>query len=290
MRLKLSWPFRFLALGLAALGWWLAGMIPDPARPALWQIEGPNGARGWLFGTIHALPHRAAWHGPKVDDALAQSDRLVVEVAGLNDDAATARTFAALAHTPGLPPLDARVPVALRPALAKALAEAGRGAQDFTDTETWAAALILAQASDTGTDTGNGIDRALLREYPRPIVELEGAQAQLSAFDQLPEPAQRDLLNAVIAGTRDDDVGLAEAWRRGDMATIAAQTRRGILAAPSLRQALYTARNRRWAAIIEAMMRHGQHPFVTVGAAHMAGDAGLPVLLAADGWRVRRIQ
>ena len=141
-----------LAAALAMLAAWHVHSRPDPARPALWQIEGPNGARGWLFGTIHALPHRAAWHGPKVDDALAQSDRLVVEVAGLNDDAATARTFAALAHTPGLPPLDARVPVALRPALAKALAEAGRGAQDFTDTETWAAALILACVAACGSN------------------------------------------------------------------------------------------------------------------------------------------
>jgi len=278
-----------LAAALAMLATWFVQSRPDPARPALWQVDGPHGARGWLFGTIHALPHRAAWHDGTVDAALAASDHLVVEVAALNDDAATARSFAALAHTPGLPPLDARVPPALRPALAKAMAKAGRGPQDFTDTETWAVALILAQADDTSGDTGNGIDRALLHAYTKPVVELEGASTQLSVFDRLPEPAQRDLLNAVLAGSHEDG-DMAEAWRRGDMATIANQTRRGMLAVPSLRMALYTARNQRWAAMIEAMMRQGQHPFVAVGAAHMAGDSGLPALLAAHGWRVRRVQ
>lgn len=280
-----------IALALAALAastLWYIHSRPDPARPALWQIDGPHGERGWLFGTIHALPHAAAWHGAKVDRALAASDRLVVEVARLNDDSATASAFTALAHSPGQPPLDARVPPSLRPALTKALAKLGQSPQDFTDTKSWAAALILARASDAGEDAGNGIDRALLRAYPRPIIELEGASAQFALFDSLPETAQRDLLNAVISGAHEDD--LAQAWRHGDMATIATQTRRGLLAAPSLRQPLYVARNKHWAGMIDAMLRHGQHPFVAVGAAHMAGDAGLPVLLSATGWRVRRIQ
>ena len=55
---------------------------PEPS-PALWEVTGPDGAQGWLFGTIHSLPEGARWRTPAVDEALARSSLLVVEVAEL---------------------------------------------------------------------------------------------------------------------------------------------------------------------------------------------------------------
>lgn len=259
---------------------------PIPARPALWEVTGPGGERAWLFGTIHALPRPAAWRSPAIDAALGGADRIVVEVAKVDP-----QVFAALARTPGQPPLSAKVPPELRGKLAAELEAAGLDDSRFADLETWAAAITLAQASAKDMDAANGVDRAVIAlAGQRPVVELEGTRGQLAIFDRLPEAEQRDLLAAVVAEPDGPAGSPAAAWLEGDMAGIERETRRGMLADPELRQTLFTGRNRAWAARVAAMLAAGERPFVAVGGAHMAGSEGLPALLAARGLAVRRIQ
>ncbi|MFL0670713.1 MAG: TraB/GumN family protein [Erythrobacter sp.] len=75
-----------------------------PANPLFYEIARDDGtARGWLLGTIHALPDGTAWRTPAIDAAVAEADGLIVEVAGLDDGATSAQVFRELAVTPGLP-------------------------------------------------------------------------------------------------------------------------------------------------------------------------------------------
>ena len=282
---------RLLALaGALALAGCGAPQREWPApSPALWEVTGEGGARGWLFGTIHALPDGAEWGTPALDAALAEAGVLVVEVAELGDTGAATRAFEAVSDSPGLPPLLQRVPPAHRAALAAALERGGLHEDDFAATESWAAALRIARAARSG-EAGNGADRALLARG-LPAVGLEGYAEQFAVFDRLAGEDQAVLLAeaARVAGSGTER-RLAEAWLTGDLAVLEAESGRGILADPELRQALLTRRNQAWAERVAGLLAQNRRPFVAVGAAHMLGDMGLPALLERKGYTVRRVQ
>ncbi|MBI1401613.1 MAG: TraB/GumN family protein [Porphyrobacter sp.] len=285
----------FLALTLAGCSDAPGETSSDPSvHPLLYRITAADGTvEGWMLGTIHALPPGTAWRTPAIARAEAKADLLVVEIAALGDRAALARTFSELGTTTGLPPIDARVPSALRPQLAALLERGGMKPQDFTSTESWAAALMLAQI-DTEGDPANGVDRALIRDFPPARVrELEGMRAQLAIFDGLPEREQRDLLAAVVreaATDRGREGELARAWLSGDEAKLAEAATTGIMADPELREALLVARNRRWETAIAALLAQPERPLIAVGTAHLLGPEGLVARLEARGFRVTRLR
>lgn len=281
---------RCLALLLCTFGLFACSPAPQKADPALWHVTDGQGHEGWLFGTIHSSDRPLEWRTPTVDAALNRAGAVMVEVGNLADEAEVAATFARLARTQGQPPLSQRVTEKDRPALAALLKKSGHGDGDFAGVDTWAAALTLARTGADEGDARNGVDRAVIAAAgKRPVVELEGAAAQLGLFDALPEKEQRDLLGAVAVEASVPDRDLSASWRTGDMTAIEKETRSGLLADPELRAVLFTGRNRSWTAKIAQALRKGQRPFVAVGAAHMAGPEGLPAMLAAEGFSVTRV-
>ncbi len=266
---------------------------PEKVRPALWEVSGDHGERAWLLGTIHALPAPVKWRSEQVEVALAGSDRLVLEIANIDDQRSLTRIFTALAASPDQPPLLARVSPAVRPQLLALLREFKIDPDQFGETETWAAALTIANAAQSEASADFGIDREILiAAKGKPIGELEGAAAQLGLFDALPQAEQRDLLVAiVIEASQDSSVDrLGNAWRTGDMAAMEAEASSGMMADPELHQALLTDRNNVWANRLSVMLQQGARPLVAVGALHLAGQEGLPALMTARGYKVRRLQ
>jgi uncharacterized protein YbaP (TraB family) len=268
----------------------------QPARPALWQVDGPGGERAWLIGTIHALPRPIDLDSPAFARATGEATALVVEVAALEDDKRTALAFHKLSATPAAPPLAARTDAEDRPTLIRFLADNKIPPDQFNQMDTWAAALALGQAisARNGDDSGNGADRLLLRAMRgKPTVEFEGAERQLAIFDALPEPEQRDLLSAVVRSAptaQTEGRTLQQAWLRGDVAALTALDHQGLLADLELREALLVKRNRAWLAQLVPMLARGERPLVAVGALHLVGTDGLVAGLEARGFRVTRLQ
>lgn len=284
--------FPFLDMGMAA---WDG---PKKGTPALWHVEGPNGGEAWLFGGIHALPSDLKWISPKMKKAMDRSDRLVLEVVGLEDSAEITKTFQQLGNSPGQPPLADRLPPELRDK-GEALRAASRlSPARFETLESWAAAISLAGAATANLAMvrEEGVERVLAARYRRrdkPVIGLETPARQFTYFDQLEEADQRAMLESVIADADNAPRAyrdMVTSWLKGEPEKLAEAANRGLLQRPQIRERILVRRNRDWAAQIEDLLNLGARPFVAVGAAHLAGDDSVQALLEAKGYKITRVQ
>ena len=271
--------------------------IDGEGAPALWKVQSRTGTV-WLFGTVHLLPPDTDWQTPAFHDAIRQSDSLLLEASGLDDRQAVGEVFANMGVSGGQPKLTSRTDAALHPVIDR-LDAAVPGPRAVLDhMESWAAAITLAsvQSSDLGLSQGSGVERVLtlrFRAENKAILGLETISEQFGFFDQLPEKDQRLMLDSVLRTTdknRDQFQAVLSAWMRGDPDAVIINQADGILASPTIREALLDGRNRNWAAQIAKRIDAGDDVLVAVGAAHMAGKGGVPALLQGMGYKVERVQ
>jgi uncharacterized protein len=271
--------------------------VEGEGKPALWKVHGKTGTV-WLFGTVHLLPPDTDWHTPVFDEAVRQSDSLILEATGLDDQQAVAKIFAGMGVSGGQPKLTSRTDPALHPVIDRLDADVPGPRAVLDHMESWAAALTLAsvQSADLGLSQGSGVERVLtlrFRAEDKAISGLETISDQFGFFDQLPEKDQRLMLDSVLR-SRDEHRPQFEkmlaAWMRGDPDAVIVDERDGILASPMIREALLDGRNRNWAAQIARRIDNSENVVVAVGAAHMAGKGGVPALLRDMGYAVERVQ
>ena len=289
---------RYLLAGMAALLLAACGEAPPPPpsadNPLLWEVANADGeVEGWLYGTIHALPDGVSWRSAAVSDVVEAADFLVVEIADLENSVAIGQAFTKASRSAGHPPLAARVAPDKQQIISKLVADTPYSASDYRQIETWAAALILAQAIRTGVDSDNGVDKALIREFSgRDIVELEGAVRQFAIFDGLAEADQRVMLETVVkqAEQQENPLRAADLWLAGDAKALAEETGKGMLADPEVRDALLTQRNLAWVNRAGTLFEDTKRPLIAVGAAHLVGSDGLVALLEAEGYTLSRLR
>lgn len=289
------------ALGIAALA---AGCTTATetssggSGPALWRVADKD-TTVYLFGTIHLLPPGSQWRTPKLENAVARSNGLVVEtIIDAKNPAELAGVMMRLGLNPSLPPLINRVPPEKRAALQAAVAASGVPMAAYDRMETWAAAftLIGTQFRSIGLKSEEGVETVLKQAFTsagKPVGQLETNAEQLGFFDALPEEAQRTLLVASL--DRPDQVreqfnGMLTAWLRGDIDAIARTFNEDMAGSPALGDALLRRRNANWARWIESRMAQPGAVMVAVGAGHLAGDSSVQAMLQQRGLKVTRIQ
>ena len=288
---------------IAALGIpLLLGSVPAEARtpkiahPALWEVRDPD-TTIYLFGTIHLLPNDLQWRTPKLDDAMASSQELVVEtIVDEKNPTKLMSAMASLGLAKGLPPIMTRVPAAQRPALAAAIKKSGVPEMAYNGMKTWMAAFLLLGDQFKALGLSGGAEKVLKTSFTsegKTIGELETNVEQLSFFDRLPESAQLALLEGAIEdqkATNTEFSGMLDAWARGDVKGIAQTFDRELSDSPALQQELIKQRNANWSKWIEQRMAEPGTIMIAVGAGHLAGQYSVLELLKRDGYKVRRLQ
>lgn len=283
-----------VGLGVAAL---TAPAVAE-ARPALWAVSDRD-TTVYLFGTIHLLPKNASWRGAEFDQAVANSNDLVIEtIIDPNDPTKLQQALFSLAVSPNLKPLRERISADKRPALDAAIKASGLPVQAYDRLETWAAAFLLLgqQFRGIGLESDEGVEMVLRRNFEAAGKQIEGLESnveQLGFFDRLPEEAQVALIEGALSDNQDmkkEFGAMLDAWSSGDVDKIAKTFDKDLAETPALRDALMVQRNRNWAGWIERRMAEPGVTMVAVGAGHLAGKDSVLAMLSGQGYSIRRLQ
>lgn len=266
-------------------------------HPALWKVSSPT-ATIYLLGTIHALPAGEAWHTPAIKKAEADSGALVLELIDAGDQAQVAETVRNMAFAPGLPDVLERVPLAVRPALGRLIAQLGTPLPALKSYKTWAVYVLALNPmllKTIGVDGDQGVERKLMADFTasgKEIGGLETVKYQLGIFDALPEAVQRHMLSEAVLDFPRAKAEFYEtlgAWEAGDPALIAKSFDKDLKSEPELARLLIHDRNVNWTNWTMARLRQRGTTLVAVGAGHLAGDDSVIAMLRAKGMKVVRV-
>jgi len=276
------------------------------ASPRLWSIEapapGPDGQRGslHLLGAIHVGPPGGWIFAPQVEQAFSQAEVLVVEV-DLEEHSAEERDATTLSR--GLlathESLSERIPPELYQELRARLAASGQPIMGLDRLEPWMVAIALSarEIERAGYSPESGVDLQLMQRArgQKEIVGLETAREQLEMLDGLPPELQALMLKEVLRHPeemRSYFEQLMQAWRRGDQPALEELVFRELDGHPELApfyEAVIFQRNEAMAKGLAELLGSGRPLFAVIGAAHLAGERGIPARLRALGLRVEAV-
>jgi uncharacterized protein YbaP (TraB family) len=288
------------SLRILAATWALTLALAGPAwaKSCVWKVT-DGGRTLYLAGSIHAL-RAADYPLPReYDEAFAASSGLALET---DPTISPARWSQALERAGTLPrgvtlkdEVDPRTYAYLRHVLART-----RGSTDpekkIEHLKPWVISWIVQPPGGgiPGLAHARGVEAYLIARAKAADKSLTGlvpfAQhiAVYGDMDRTDSEACLLLAFVNLNKTNAELQRILAAWRRGDTATIDVNIQAEYRDAPSLRRRIITDRTHSWLPKVDALLHSGKTWMVIAGSAHMAGDDGLPALLAAQGYGVEQ--
>jgi uncharacterized protein len=273
----------------------LAVVCSAAAGPSfLWKVTGHGGAV-YLVGSVHLLTADYYPLAPALEDAYADSDRLVEEV-DLGEMLSTQSQLSML--TKGmLPPGQSLGDVVSAKTLQLAQTRAAAVGLPFAPLarmKPWFLSLMLTamQWQKAGFDENLGLDKHFYdqaQQDGKPVQGLETTADQIASFDGMSAAEQDQLLAGSLDDLDSEIAGITEltaAWKAGDEPAVERLVLADVKSDPTLYDRLLVQRNTRWLPEIEALFSRPGRAFVVVGAAHLVGPDGLLKMLEARGYQV----
>jgi uncharacterized protein len=280
-----------VALALAAA----PAAAQTTGKQFLWKVEARNGASAYLLGSLHVLAKEFYPLSAVINKAFADSKVLVEEV-DLDEMSDPMVMMAALSKamlTDGRT-LDQIVSPAVFADVTKRAQQAGLPMAALQRMKPWLVAITLMAPTlqAAGFSPELGVDRHFFDRAKDAGMKRRGLETmayQLDRFDSLSMPLQEKMLKQTMADL-DREVNnikeMAEAWTFGNVAAIEQLTLATMKDAPELYEKLLVERNHNWIPHVETCLADNAGCFIVVGAAHLVGPDGLPVLLARKGYKV----
>jgi uncharacterized protein len=253
-------------------------LVPRVAQPQpfLWKVQKDRGPIVWLYGTIHNAAAedvpQAAW------TALESSPKVVTEVGDETPDPAKTVELARLPPGKGL---DQQLPAGdwydLRDALRGSVKEA-----DLKRARPWyAMARLTVSVAPPPSPTMDFAITKRARAKSKPVEALESWEVHLAALAdtvKIPDLQQALHERKTVRCTLDKMKAL---YLTGDLP---AMTKLLVIEQTNK---LVVDRSKAWLVKLEPYFATGA--FVAVGLGHLAGNDGLPAMLARAGYSVERV-
>jgi uncharacterized protein YbaP (TraB family) len=264
------------------------------AHPALWTVHSPT-ATAYLLGSVHILPPNIDWRTPEIEAAIDRSDVFIFEAPLGDAGKADAQAFI---RDHGLLPADMALPSLLDTQARKdyraALATSQVPPDSLVHLRPWLAAIVLQVASmeQKHYSPDSGVDQQIYRLAlfeGKPIRTFETIPQQLAMLmpkDQSLEVAEFDAGLRQFQSEQNKLGPLVDAWAHGDAAKVSRLMNADLESVPGVKKALLDDRNDAWVVKLKSMLTEHKTFFITVGAGHLAGPHGVPVLLRTQGYRV----
>ncbi len=289
---------RRLAGALAAFAFAFASQAT--AQTFLWEVSSLTN-KVYLYGTVHA--GKRDWYplSDAVENALIDSSVLVVE-ADITDESAMKRSAAAMSYT-APDTLKDHVPAVQYARLLKLLPRYRLTEAQIAPLKPFMAVslLVFLEWERSAFTPRFGVDGYLIRKAAgetKPIVEIEGADAQVKLMDSLTDKQVQDLFRGTLDALEEDLTteqikGLVLAWQGGDPDALLAIARRyneKVAGAKDFEEKFIWQRHPDMLKKIEAWLAEpGKRYFIAVGALHLVGPRGLVELLRKRGYIVRQL-
>jgi len=275
---------------LLALAFCFIGFRAEGATGCVWKVTGPTGGTLFLGGSVHALRSTDYPLPPAYNRAFDASSRIVLEVEPKALGGAGSAMLKAGSYPKG-DSLKNHVDPRTYEYLRRVFGLLKIPEDKFSRYRPWLLVLMLESPGSRGLSGDLGVDEFLTkraRANGKATLGLESISEHIAVFSGLTDRQSEALLLLTFipqVNARGNDY-IMSAWRRGDIEVLARSTRDAYREFPAFGERILGARNRRWAPKLEGYLKSGQTYFVVVGAAHLLGKDGLPVLLAKKGYKV----
>lgn len=263
----------------------------------IWAVRQGGGPPTYLVGSLHVLTPEYYPLPAALDQPFATSKVLIEEV-DLDELTSPMTAIALLGkamYTDGKT-LDQVISPALYKQVEARAEKAGIPVVAIQRMKPWMAAVSLTAPAlkQAGFNAELGVDRYFFDKAKKAGLErraLETVSYQFDRLDQMSPGLQEAMLKSVLADL-DTEIAnvktIAQAWSRGETATIERFMLGALMESPELYNRLLVDRNKNWIAPIEQCLQQKTQCFVVVGAAHLVGPHSVVALLKQKGYSVEQ--